>query len=232
MQISQIYPQGHLLLAIAELVLIAWSITLWRKSNNFAIILVQIVLVCIFYDNIVLFAGSLIEPGDLLLYLNKIRFLVHYIFLPLLIVVGVDLANRAGAGWATTMTKSLSWVLAISLGVLDVIRRYIGSTFEPKYFAGITRYYSPNVFPITTIAVTIFMVLIGIGILIRSRGKLPWLFIGTLGAFLGNALPASNFGTLPASLSEFVMILSLLVTERDVSVSPESKSFFYLQPRM
>jgi hypothetical protein len=222
MQILQIYPQGHLLLAIAELVLIFWSISLWRKSNNLAIILSLIVLVSTAYDNIVLFAGSLLEPGDLLLYLNKIRFLVHYLFLPLLIVVGVDLANRAGAVWATTITKRLSWVLAISLGVLDVIRRYVGTTFEPEYFAGITRYYSPNIVPVTTIAVTIFMVLIGTGILIRSRGKLSWLFIGTLAAFLGNVPFLSNFGTLPASLSEFVMILSLLVTERDVSFSPES----------
>lgn len=222
MQIPQIYPQGHLLLAIAELMLVVWSISLWRKSNNLAIILSLIVLVSTAYDNIVLFAGSLLEPGDLLLYLNKIRFLVHYLFLPLLIVVGVDLANRAGAVWATTITKRLSWVLAITLGVLDVIRRYVGSTFEPKYFAGITRYYSPNVFPVITIAVSFFMVLIAIGILIRSRGKLPWLFIGTLAAFLGNGLPTNNFGTLPASFSEFVMILSLLVTERDVSFSPES----------
>ncbi|WP_414623424.1 hypothetical protein [Calothrix sp. CCY 0018] len=222
MQIPLIYPQLHLLLAIAELVLIGLSISLWRKSNNLAIILSLIVLVCTAYDNIVLFAGSLLEPGDLLLYLNKIRFLIHYLFLPLLIVVGVDLANRAGAVWATTVTKRLSWILAISLGVLDVIRRYVGSTFEPKYFAGITRYYSPDVLPVVTIAVSFFMVLIGIGILIRSRGKLPWLFIGTLVAFLGNGLPTNNFGTLPASLSEFVMILSLLVTERDVSVSPES----------
>ncbi|MBV6627771.1 MAG: hypothetical protein KI793_33425 [Rivularia sp. (in: Bacteria)] len=222
MQIIQIYPQGHLLLAIAELLLIFWSISLWHKSNNLAIILSLIVLVSIGYDNVVLFAGSLLEPGDLLLYLNKIRFLIHYLFLPLLIVVGVDLANRARAAWATTIIKRLSWVLAISLGVLDVLRRYVGSTFEPEYFAGITSYYSPNVFPVTTIAVTIFMVLIGVGILIRSRGKLPWLFIGTLAAFLGNALPASSFGTLPASLSEFVMILSLLVTERDVTFAPES----------
>ncbi len=231
MQITQIYPLGHLILAIAELVLIGWSISLWRKSNNIPIILVQIVLVSMFYDNIVLFAGSLLEPGDLLLYINKIRFLVHYLFLPLLIVVGVDLANRAGAVWATKMMKRFSWVLAIYLGVLDVIRRCIGSTFEPKYFAGITRYYSPNALPIITIAVTFFMVLIGIGILVRSRGKLPWLFIGTLAAFLGNALSTNNFGTLPASLSEFVMILSLLVTERDVSVSPQSKSFFCLQSK-
>ena len=108
------------------------------------------------------------------------------------------------------MTKRLSWILAIYLGILDIIRRYVGATFEPKYFAGITRYYSPNLvppFPIITIAVTIFMVLIG---------------IGTLIAFLGNGLSTDNFGTLPASCSEFVMILSLLVTERYVSLAPES----------
>lgn len=228
MQITQIYPQGHLLLAIAELILIVWSISLYRQSKNLAIILSIIVLVCTAYDNIVLFAGSFLEAGDLLLYLNKIRFFVHYLFLPLLIVVGVDLANRARAGWATTMLKRLSWVLAIFLGVLDVIRRYVGSTFELKNFAGINRYCT-SLFPVITIAVTVFMVLIGIGILIRSRGKLPWLFVGTLAALVGNALSHRNSGTLLASFSEFAMILSLLITERDVSLAPES--FFAVNSR-
>ncbi|GAB1545199.1 hypothetical protein NUACC21_78750 [Scytonema sp. NUACC21] len=221
MQISQIYPIGHLLLAISDLVLLGWSIRLWRQSNNLAIILVQIVLASLVYDNTVLFAGSFLQPGELLLYLNKIRFLVHYLSLPLLIVVGVNLAYRAGATWATPMIQSLSWVLAICLGILDVIRRYIGTTLELTKFTGIVRYTDPNLgIPIITIAITFFMLLIGIGIFVRSQRKLPWLFAGTLVAFLGNALPQSQFGTLPSTLSEFLMILSLMVTESNVSVSP------------
>ncbi len=224
MQISQIYQLGHLLLAIAELVLVGWSIRLWRQSNNLAIILLQIVLASLIYDNFVLAAGALLGTGELLMYLNKIRFLVHYLFLPLLIVVGVDLANRAGAAWATPLTQRLSWVLAFCLGILDVLNQYVGLTLEQTSFAGMIRYTGSNIgIPIITIAVSFFVLLIGIGIRVRSKGKLPWLFIGTLVAFLGNALPSSVFGSLPASLSEFLMTLSLLVTQSYMSISPSNE---------
>jgi hypothetical protein len=221
MQLAEIYHFGHLLLAIAELLLVGWSVRLWEKFNNLAIILLLIILTSIIYDNVVLVSSNWLGDGELLMYLNKIRFFVHYLFLPLLIVVGVDLASRAGALWANSLVQRLSWVLAIFLGILDIVIRYTHLTLKSTTFAGITRYTDPNLgIPIVTIAVNFFMLLIGIGILVRSKGKLPWLFAGTLVAFLGNSLPSCKFGTLPASLSEFLMILSLLVTEYYMSIAP------------
>ena len=68
--------------------------------------------------------------------------------------------------------------------------------------------------PIVTIVVTLFVLLIGIGFWIRTKGKWSWLFFGTLIGLIGNALPISQFGTLAGSGSEFVMTLALLLTER------------------
>lgn len=225
MYMYQIYQLRHVLLCIVELILVGWSIRLWRQSNKLAIIILQIVLASLVYDNFVLAIGALLGPGELLMYLNKIRFLVHYISLPFLIVVGVDLVRSAGAAWATPLTQRLSWVLAFCLAILDVLNRYVGMKLELTSSGGIVRYTALNVgIPIITIAVSVFILLIGIGIQVRSRGKLPWLFIGALVALLGNALPQSLFGTLPASSSEFMLILSLLVTERYTSASPSSYS--------
>ena len=235
--IFSLYSLGHLLLAIAELFLIGWSIRLWLQSNSLAMIVLPIILVSITYDNLVLATGTLIGEGELLQFLSQIRFLIHYLFLPFLIVVGVELANRAGAGWAISLTRWLAWIIAIILGVGDILNRYIGLELEPVYFAGMLRYTAKAAsIPIVTIVVTLFVLVIGIGFWIRTKGKWSWLFFGTLIGLIGNALPISQFGTLPGSGAEFVMTLSLLLTERysqrelpDLGLEPDSElTFSYL----
>ena len=212
--VSQLYPLGHFILAIAELFLIGWSIRLWLQSNSIAMIVLPIILISIAYDNLVLASGTLIGSGELLQFLSQIRFLVHYLTLPFLIVVGVELANRAGAGWAIPLTRWLGWILAIALGIADILTRYVGLELQPVYFAGVLRYTTQvGGLPIVTIAVTLFVLLIGIGFWVRTKAW-SWLFFGTLIGLLGNALPISQFGTLPGSGAEFIMTLFLLLTER------------------
>jgi len=236
--ISQVYPLGHLILTLLELFLIGWSIRLWLQSNSLAMIVLPIILISISYDNLVLAIGTLIGEGELLQFLSQIRFFIHYFFLPFLIVVGVELASRAGAGWAISLTRWLAWIIAATLGIIDIFNRYIGLELKPVYFAGVLRYTTDvNNIPIVTIIVTLFILLIGIGFWIRTKGKWSWLFFGTLIGLIGNAIPISEFGTLPGSSAEFIMTLFLLLTERysqrelpDLGLEPDSDlTFSYLQ---
>jgi|GEM_PF-319531 len=232
--ISQLYPLGHFLLAIAELFLIGWSIRLWLQSNSLAMVVLPIILISLSFDNLVLAGGTLIGEGDLLELLSQIRFLVHYLFLPFLIVVGIELANRAGAGWAIPIVRIFAWLLALGLGITDIVTRYIGLELKPVYFTGMLRYTTEQTTPpIITIIVTIFVLLIGLGFWIRTKGKWSWLFFGTLVALIGNALPISQFGTLIGSSSEFLMTVALLFTERyserqlpDLGLDPDSDLLF------
>ena len=213
---SLAYPLAHLSLALMEWLLIIWAISLWRQSTSLAMILLPIVLASISYDNLVLSAGSLIGEGDFLKLLNTLRFLFHYLVVPLLIVIAVELAHRSGAAWTNLIVRVLSWVLALGLGGFEVATRFIGLELVPVTFAGILRYTVAEVNdpPIVTILINLFVLLVGIGIWIRLEWKWPWLFVGTLVALIGNALPASLVGTLAGSSSEFVIALSLLLTER------------------
>jgi hypothetical protein len=228
--ISQIYPLGHLILGIAELLLLGWSIRLWFQSKSVAMIVLPIILLGIGYDNLLLATGTLIGEGELLKSLSQVRFLVHHLVVPFLIVVGVELAQRIEAVWANNLTRSLAWIISLSLGVIDIFNRYIGAKLEPIYFAGVLRYTASPIqgLPIIAIAVTLFLLLIGIGIWIRSENRWLWLFVGTLVALVGNAFPPSQVGTLPGSFSEFVMILALILTEQHtqppLTVVPKPKS--------
>ncbi|AFZ38290.1 hypothetical protein Sta7437_4859 (plasmid) [Stanieria cyanosphaera PCC 7437] len=216
--ILQIYPLGHLLVGFAELFLVGWSIRLWLQSKSVAMIVLPVILLGIGYDNLLLATGTLVGERELLKSLSQVRFLVHHLFVPFLIVVVVELAHRTEAVWANNFTRSLAWIISLSLGVIDIFNRYIGADLEPIYFAGVLRYTASPIkgLPIIAIAVTFFLLLISIGIWIRSEGRWFWLFVGTLVALGGNALPLSTVGTLPGSLSEFVMTLTLVLTEQYV----------------
>ncbi|MEH1865812.1 MAG: hypothetical protein V7K69_12505 [Nostoc sp.] len=210
---SIIYPLTHLILALIEWVLIGWAIRLWQQSTSFAMIVLPIVLLSISYDNLILSIGSFIGAGELLKTLSMLRFLLHYLVVPLFIVIGVELAHRAGASWANGVMRVLSAIVALGLAAIDIATHYIGLELVPIEFAGILRYHVANLSgpPIITIVVNIFVLLIGIGIWFRL--KLPWLFLGTLLSFFGNALPSDVVGTLAGSASEFVMAIGLLLTE-------------------
>ncbi|MEM7591975.1 MAG: DUF1350 family protein [Cyanobacteria bacterium P01_A01_bin.83] len=213
--ISLLYPLGHFIIAIAELFLIGWSIRLWLQSRSTAMIVLPIIVISLAYDNLLLAGGTLIGEGELLLFLSQIRFLVHYLSLPFLIVVGVELANRAGAGWAILPIRSLAWILASALGIVDIFTRYVGLDLKPVHFAGVLRYTTlVSDVPIVSISVTVFVLLIGLGFWIRTKGGWSWLFWGTLIGLVGNVLPISQFGTLPGSSAELIMVLLLLLTER------------------
>ncbi|MEH1843238.1 MAG: hypothetical protein V7L20_32010 [Nostoc sp.] len=208
-----IYRVTHFNLVLIEWVLIGWSIRLWQQSTSLAMIVLPIVLVSISYDNLILLIGSLIGEGELLKTLSMLRFLLHYLVVPLFIVIGVELAHRAGANWANTVVRVLSWVIALGLTAIDVATRYIRLELVPIEFAGILRYHDANLSgpPIITIVVNLFVLVISIGIWFRL--KWPWLFVATLVSLIGNAMPSYAVGTLPGSCSELVMAISLLLTE-------------------
>ncbi|NER33674.1 MAG: hypothetical protein F6J93_06390 [Oscillatoria sp. SIO1A7] len=211
--LETIYPLGHLAVAIVEVIILVFAYPFFRLSKNWAMIVLPIVLVSLIYDNVILFSGQFIGQGELLENLSQIRYLLHYLTVPLFIVVAIELASAAGAQWANTFVRALSWLLAFGLAGFDVIQNFVGLELKPASFAGVLRYVPENAqIPIITIIISVFVLLIGIGIWVRTKDW-SWLFIGALVSLLGNALPSAQVGTLPASVSELILALSLLLTQ-------------------
>ena len=214
MFIESIYPWGHILIAIAEIALLIWVLQLWQQSKSINLLLLAILIIALVYDNGVLAMGAKLSPGALLEQLNRYRYYLHEISVPLLLVVGVEQANRVGAGWAIPLVRSFSLLLAILLGLAG-ITTVMGVPLQPIAFAGIFRYVPEGVSspPFVTIAVSIFVIAIGISIWVRSERRWFGLLLGAIIVFVGNSLPLSTVGTLPGSTSEFPLCLSLVSTE-------------------
>ncbi|MGK7939641.1 MAG: hypothetical protein AB4062_05715 [Crocosphaera sp.] len=211
--LENIYPYGHLAIAIFELILFLFAYPFFRISRNWAMIVLPIVLVSTIYDNLILWSGRFIGEGKLLENLSQVRFFLHYLVVPLFIVVAIELASRSQAKWANQFIRIFSWLLALSLAGFDIIKNFIGLELKPETFGHLLRYIpvEPQI-PIITILINLFVLLIGIGIWVRTKNW-GWLFIGSVVSLIGNALPSSQFGTLPGSASEAILALSLLLTQ-------------------
>ncbi|NEP78933.1 MAG: hypothetical protein F6K39_12590 [Okeania sp. SIO3B3] len=208
-----IYPLGNLIIAIVELILLLFAYPFFRISNNWAMIVLPIVLISSIYDNLILFSGKFIGQGELLENLSQIRYLLHYLTVPLLIVVAIELAFASGAKWANKFVRVSSWLLAFGLAGYDVIKNFVGLELKPETFAGVLRYVPVNVnIPIITIIINVFVLLVGIGIWVRTENW-RWLFIGSLISLLVNALPSAQVGPLPGNIAECILALSLLLTQ-------------------
>ncbi|NET15949.1 MAG: hypothetical protein F6K08_25570 [Okeania sp. SIO1H6] len=211
--LETIYPLGHLIVAIVELILLVFAYPFFRLSKNWAMIVLPIVLVGSIYDNSILFSGKFIGQGELLENLSQIRYLLHYLTVPLFIVVAIELASASEAKWANKFVRVSSWLLAFGLAGYDVIKNFIGLELKPETFAGVLRYVPVNVnIPIITIIISVFVLLVGIGIWVRT-GNWRWLFIGSLISLLVNALPSAQVGSLPGDVAECILALSLLLTQ-------------------
>ena len=208
-----LYPYGHLAIAIIEVILLLFAYPFFRLSENKAMIVLPIVLVSTIYDNIILWLSKWIGKGELLETLSQVRYLLHYLTVPLLIVVAIELAYQSEAKWATKLVRVSSWLLAFGLAGFDVINNFIGLELKPIIFDNVLHYIptKPQI-PIITIIIDVFVLAVGIGIWVRTK-KWQWLFVGALISFVGNAFPTEQVGTLPGSASECLLSLSLLLTQ-------------------
>ncbi len=80
--LENIYPLGHLIVAIVELIILLFAYPFFRLSKNWAMIVLPIILVGSIYENLILFSGKFIGQGELLENLSQIRYLLHYLIFP------------------------------------------------------------------------------------------------------------------------------------------------------
>ena len=206
----------YTIFTIAHILLLIWGLRLWRQSGSIRLFLVLLPIIGLVYDNAVIALGSLPGPGELLQSLNVGRFLLHAIITPMLIMAALDMARRAGVGWASNQ------IVFALFGVFTVILILFGLSemprmvFEPVVYGSTLRYVDTAVAgpPLPSI-ITITLIII-IGIFIWRKQRWPWLFAGALIMFIGSAMPPSVVGPAIGSGAEVVLLTSLLATEAHI----------------
>ena len=201
----------HVIYTFAHLGLLIWGIHLFQQSSNIGTILLVIVLVGLVYDNLIISLGSLIGEGRLLESLNRLRFLLHTLFTPLLLVIAVELANHAGVVWiGNPIVRCMAWIVALVLIGFEFGKKFVPLKLVSATFAGTLRYREAESSSLPIGAILTIVLVAVVGISIWQTIQWPWVFLGALIMLLGSAVPIRIVGPVLGSGVEIVLALSLL----------------------
>lgn len=202
-------------LSAAVLLLLAiWLGRLLAATRSLAALFTLIVTLGLVYDNGIIAAGSLIGEGPLLEALNWPRYVIHAFATPLLVIVPLDQASRAGLSWAgQSAWRVLLWGLTLLLIAYGVIYELLPLSLVAEAENGVLSYAPAGGagFPVPAIATMV--VLTVIGIILWSARSWPYLALGALLAFIGfGVAPALDF-TVLGQIAEVVLIGGIALTE-------------------
>lgn len=206
---------AHLILAAANLGLVAWGVCLYRRSPSVvqALILLPI---CFFgYNNLILGIGGWVGEGAILLALSWSRYLALAFFAPLWLPAGLILAARAGAPWAAgrgALAVALgAMVLLVALGIYQEIglqRMVLVEENGVVSYRNIGRGGPP--LPAHLLTVT----LLGFGLAMWRRKSWPWLGLGALFILVVAEQQLLSCSVLLTNCGQFLLAIAMLAAAR------------------
>lgn len=204
----------YFLLAIGYLCLFIWGLILSKNRllnlNN----VLLLVIIGLIYDNSIIALGTLIGEGKLLKGLSYVRFLLHALFTPTLILFAFSICFKLGLPWAQKKYwKVIFILLTFGLILYELLTSVFGLKLQAKEENGLLTYESiDSAIPVMVISVTLVFLIVGI-ILIK-KFQFSWLLIGTIIMILGSVF-ARWIPNVPIMNGlEFLLILTLLMTNQ------------------
>lgn len=195
--------------SLAHLGLLIWSLR--QPGAGFPVGFLRCLLLALAFDNLVIALGPLMIELPLYQLMSALRFWVHAILLPLLLVfIAHVLKEHVSGERLRTWLPRLGWALAgiaigygyvTDLAVLDLV----AADYYPRLVAADAQ------LPLATIAVNIVVVVAGIWL--WRVAQWPWLFLGALQIFLLNGFSAGReWGFVVGNSAELLFVFSLWVT--------------------
>lgn len=218
---------AYLLIAVVDFALLLWAVRLYRAYPSTAQWLVSVPLLLMWYDNLTIGLGSTLGEGDLLMAMNTVRFLGHYILLPFTFIAIGSMARQAGFAWARPKIVMAAFCLLAVYFMAHDLWLFANSTFYPSCFADTLRYTthiasyavcSPEdvvgtgqrILPVPAIALSNMLMIFGIYLWWKIGYK--WLFLGALFATAFFAVPFSSTGGVVGNVGEPIITAVILLT--------------------
>ncbi|GAA4065546.1 hypothetical protein [Amphibacillus indicireducens] len=204
------------LLTISYIVLFIWGIRLFRKQKQVdSSIVLLFVIFGLIYDNLVLSVGRFIGEGQLLENLSYLRFWLHTLFTPLLIIFVWQISKNLRLKWANSEISKVT-IFLLTLGL--IIYQWYQSIRQLKLEVNWERdvlLYENIVEQKIPFMVLITTAIVGwVGILLWKHQKFYWLFVGTAIMIFGSILTIWLKNVPIMNLFELLFIVSLLLTKK------------------
>ncbi|MCH9695372.1 MAG: hypothetical protein K0U72_12750 [Gammaproteobacteria bacterium] len=174
-------------IALIHAMLLLWTL---RTRADTAEWLVRTLLLALMYDNIVLAFGT--REFDQAWYYSAswLRYGMHVLVLPPLVIAALQLANRSGVLWANRRLVIMASLLFVAAGLaIGIVTELLGLELVRETLFGHVRFVSADSMPPIATILTNIVVLI-IAACIWRIAAWPWLFLGALTIFLVNGVSA------------------------------------------
>lgn len=203
-------------LVLCYLSLFIWGIFLTRKHGvlnlNHVLLLVIIGLV---YDNLIIALGKYIGEGNTLIYLSYMRYWLHALFTPTLILFAWDIYSRTRPITNKNKTRWKVGTYLITIGFIcyELFTLIKGLKLEPVWKNGVLTYEDTGQsVSLMVVFITLILGLVGLHLIIKYR--FFWLLFATLTMIIGSVLTIwiKNFPIM--NVMELLFIFSLLLTKQ------------------
>lgn len=203
---AYLYP----LYALAALGLSLGEARLVMKSPNLTVGLLLLVTLAMAYDSFAIAIGTSLGESLLLKRLNHLRFLLHDLATPLLIVVALNLAGAAGLsgsdGWPV---QGASWLVAVVLMGISFAADAQCRELSPVSCAGTLRYRLRSFSPAASLVTTAGLLAVGLALWLVAQE--PWLLLAALAVAIANGIRGAEARLVLSPCAELVLVGSVLV---------------------
>lgn len=223
---------GFLLIAVVDFAVLVWALWLYRRYPSTAQWLATVPLGLLWYDNLVIGLGSSIGEGRLLIAMNTVRFLAHYLFLPFSIIAIGSMAKQAGFRWAQPKLVMGAFCALATYFIGHDLWLFYQADFYPSCFADTLRYTThikeytacgpdavigagQQIPPVP--AITLSNMMIVFGAYLWWKVGYRWLFlvsVAVLGLF---AIPYSSTGGIFGNTGEPIITSALLLAAAHIT---------------
>jgi hypothetical protein len=223
---------AYLVIAIVDFGVLLWAARQCLRYRSNGLLFATLPLLLLWYDNAVIAIGSTLGEGALLMNLNTVRFLAHYISLPMTFIAIGAMAREAGFRMAQHKTVMAAFCLLAVYFIGHDLWLFSQSSLYPSCFADTLRYTThiaeytacgpdadigagKSIPPIPAITLTVMLIIFGIFLWRRSGWK--WLTLGSLGAMAFFAVPFSSTGGIFGNIGEPIIMAVVILTAVDIA---------------
>lgn len=207
------------LFAVAYLALIVFLLKQHTKFRLSSVLL--LVLFALVYDNFIISIGLILGEGDFLESLNFLRFWLHALCTPLLIIFSMAILREAGVPWAmskiTTIVSVLLFLIAVCIEFITALKDL---NIAPKLEYGALSYSSvaTSSDPPLMILVVLVALLIA-AITLFKRLKWWWMLVGVVVMTIGSAIPMNVPSNAITNLFELFLLFTLVLAKKHFSTN-------------